>query len=336
MIKKYSEILFITLTIAFISNNLKAENITVQNIIEKNTNNNSYISDNDTNNNDANNGSKYENDEIQFAPLFETFLTSQNNLINHTMISFSTGISFNILPENIIVNSNNMNTNKLSNLQSFAFEYGFVRFDSAFKYDRLRAYSSEFAFIENNTNKFGIYKKAMSTIYDNEFSFGVGLRSGFGIKSNEYQFFELYLLHSSAFNWTNFDYAQYENSKFFTDFDNNTKFGFRGAASAELRLSKNLFLDLEYEHINIFSNMEYGKWFGSWTIDFIIQRWIDIFDPIFINRLEGYKYPFIKFFYKNSVAIILSELRNLQQFYPFKSDYSLLQRKLIFKIKFIF
>lgn len=319
MIKKYCKICLIGLILAFASNSLKADNPTAKSDEQQNLDTNPIFYEKTD---------YIENEKIRFDRLFETFLTSQKNLINHTMISFSTGGSFNILPET-------MNANNLTNLQSFGFEYGFVRFDSVFRQNKLRAYSSEFAYIESNTNKFGIYRKAVNSIYDNQFSFGFGLRSGFGLKVSKNNFYELYLLHSSAFSWTHFDYAEYQNSNFFVNFDNNTKFGFKGTASAELRLSRSLFLDLEYEHNNIFSEMEYGKWFGSWTIDFVLQRWIDVFDPIFADKL-GYQYPFIKFFYKNSIAIILSEIRNLHQFYPFKSDYSLLQRKLIFKMKFIF
>ena len=276
----------------------------------------------------------FEDNKVSFNRLFDSFLKSQENLVNHTMISFGTGLSLNVLPE-----KSNLN-DILTNNQPFTFEYGFVRLDSAFRTKDLRAYSSEFVYIENNSNKFSFLTKTNRNIYDNQFSFGIGLRSGFGWKLPNINW-ELFLLHSSAFNWTHFDYDEYGNlkdesqSNFFNNFDEQTKFAFRGATSVELRSFKNLIFDLEYEHNNIYSEMEYGKWIGSWAIDFVLQRWIDLFDPIFVETL-GQSYPFVKFFYKNSIAIILSEMRNSKQFYPFASNYSLLQRRFIFRLKFIF
>jgi len=269
----------------------------------------------------------FKNERINWSKLFETFLYSQEKLVNHPMLSLSSGITVNNLPQKINIS--------LPNTQFFNIEYGFVRIDSAFYLKDLRAYSSEFAFIENNSNVFGLFKRSPENLYVNNFSFGFGLNSGLGTKISETSNLELYFLHSTAFTWTNFDYDNFSDNDFFRTFDENYKFGTKGIASLEARMNKNLFLILGYEHNNIYSGMEYGKFAGSWLIDLILQRWIDILDPIFIEKL-GYTYPFVRFFYKNSIAIILSEIRNLQQFYPFSSDYSLLERRAILKLKFIF
>ena len=269
----------------------------------------------------------FKNERINWGKLFETFLYSQEKLVNQPMLSLSSGITVNSLPQKINLS--------LPNTQLLNLEYGFVRIDSAFRLDKLRVYSSEFVFIENNSNVFGLFKRTPESLYVNNFSFGVGLCSGLGTKLSETSDLELYWLHSTAFTWTNFDYASYSPHSFFNTFDNNYKFGTKGIASVEGKMSKNLFVVLGYEHNNIYSGMEYGKWLGTWFIDLVLQRWIDILDPIFIENI-GYAYPFVRFFYKNSISIILSEIRNLQQFYPFSSDYSLLERRLIFKLKFVF
>ena len=269
----------------------------------------------------------YRNGRIDWGKLFEIFLHNQNKLVNRTMLSVSTGVTVNDLPSKLNLS--------LPHTQLFNIEYGFVRIDSAFGFDRLRSYSSEFAFIEDNTNVFGLFKRDAEALYVNLFSFGAGLRSGYGTKLSETSDLELYLLHSTAFTWTTFDYSNDPPNSFFDSYNKNYKFGTKGIASLSCKITKRLYLDLGYEHNNIYSGMEYGKWFGSWFIDLFLQRWIDILDPIFVQNF-GYAYPFIRFFYKNSISIISSEIRNLQQFYPFASDYSLLERRFVLKFKFIF
>ncbi len=269
-------------------------------------------------------------DKITFGRLFHTFIDSQEHLISHPMISFGTGISQNNLP-------NRLNINSLHATNDFSFEYGFARIDSALSLQNIFAYSSELAYIESNTNKFGFFKKDANDVYDNEFSFGVGLRSGLGYKMNAANKLpkELYLLHSSSFLWSYFDYTGYNPQPFFQTYDDNYKFGWKGAAVVEARFGKNFFLDFEYEHNNIYSGFEFWQWTGSWLVDNILQRWIDFFDPVFIDKL-GYSYPFLKFVYKNSISIILSEIRMSKQYFPFNSDYSLLQRRFNIRLRLIF
>jgi hypothetical protein len=207
--------------------------------------------------------------------------------------------------------------------------------DSAYKLNRLRYYSSEFVFIEENTNKFGLFESEDERVYTNLFRFGAGLTSGMGMQVSDVLQSEIYFLHSSSFVWSFNDYANYEPSDFFQSYDGKYKFGNRGAASIEYRITNNFILDINYEHTNMFSGMEYGKWVGALAIDFVLQRWIDLLDPILANQI-GYSYPFVRFFYKNAISIILSEIRNRHQFYPFYSDYSMLNRVLMLKLKFIF
>lgn len=272
----------------------------------------------------------------KISQLFEIFIKSQEKLVNSPMIAFSVGTSQNKLPTN-------MQSKKLGITNSFSLEYGFVRLDSADIFTKLLQYSSEYAFIELNTNKFGILYDVIDDLYDNEFAFGVGMRTGMGYSFSNSKNINCYLLHSSAFSWTYFDYANYEmlafnNPKmlsFFNAFDENYKFGWKGAATISITSGANLNIDLSYEHNNIFSGFEFSKWGGSWLIDNILQRWIDILDPVFIEELQ-YNYPLFKFIYKNAVSIILSEFRHKQQYYPFRSSYSLLQRRGVLQIRLIF
>lgn len=271
---------------------------------------------------------EYENEKIDVQKLFETFLNSQNKLVNHTVISFNTGISMNNLPDRL-------GEITLPVTQPITFEYGFVRIDSIFRLKNLRSYSSEYAFIENNSNDFSLFHQKDGQTYNNNFGFGVGLRSGYGTKLSNKNELTLYWLHSTAFVWTYFDYAMNPQNIFFNTFDEQYKFGNKGSATLSLKFTKNCFVNLEYEHNNMYSGMDYWKWGGSWFIDLILQRGFDLLDPVFVKDI-GYAYPFVKFFYKNAISILLSEIRNTKQFYPFNSDYSLLERRLILKLKFIF
>lgn len=262
--------------------------------------------------------------KIKWDRLFDTFIKSQDKLINHNFIAASYGLANNVLPS--ITNTELPYTN------SFALEYGFVRVDSNYN-DNIKYYSSEFAFIEDNTNKIGPITH--SALYNNDFSWGLGLRSGF---SNfiDADSSDLFLLHSTAFMWSYMDYDGYNNTNnFFKKYDNQYKFGMRSVASVNWKWTNGLIFTFEYEHNNLYSQMEYGKWVGAWTIDFFLQRWIDLLDPIFIDELNE-AYPFVRFFYKNAIAIIFSEIRKQQQFFPFSSDYSLLQRKFNLKLTYIF
>ncbi len=266
--------------------------------------------------------------------LFEIFLTSQEKLINNPMIAFSIGISQNKLPFSMQLES-------LGTTNSFSLEYGFTRLDSVEKKPKILEYSSEYAFIELNTNKFEVLNKSKKKLYDNEFGFGVGMRTGLGYSTSGNLNF--YLLHSSAFLWTYFDYANYDSlsnlsnkaERFFDRFDDEYKFGWKGAATISTQISKNLYIDISYEHNNIFSGFEFVTWSKSWILDNILQRWIDLLDPIFIEELK-YSYPIFKFVYKNAISIVLSEFRHRRQYYPFKSDFSLLQRKGILHFRLIF
>ncbi len=265
-------------------------------------------------------------DNIEINKLFETFITSQELLINKPFVNFSVGASKSFLPTKLDVKN-------LPRTNNFIFEYGFLRLDTNTLFPKMINYSSEYLYLETNTNTFGFVRKSSSDLYDNQFNFGVGMRSGLGYQIGNDK--ELYLLHSSAFLWSYFDYDSYSPSKFFLSFDDNYKFGWRSAAGLELRLNKYLLLGLSYEHNNLYSGFEFDKWSGSWLVDNILQRWIDVLDPILIKEV-GYNYPLLKFIYKNTVSIVLSEFRNNTQYYPFNSDYSLLQRKFNLNFKLIF
>ena len=269
----------------------------------------------------------YIDNEINWNKLFDILLYSQNKLVNHPMISISTGLSLPNLSDR--VSSASLPTNNFFNI-----EYGFVRYDNPYRLKSINDFSSEFAFMEYNTNEYGLFNAKGNSGIQNIFSFGIGLRSGLGISlfNNNNQ---IYGLHSTAFTWSNFYYDNFPDDKHFQIFHKNWKFGNKGIATVGYRFNTNINLDLEYEHINIYSGMEYGKWIGSWFFDLVLQRWIDILDPLFIEQM-GETYPLIKFLYKNSIAIILSEARAIKQFYPFNSDYSLLDRRIGVKLKFVF
>ena len=267
----------------------------------------------------------FEEDKTSISELFHTFLTSQELLITKPFINFSTGFSDSFLPAKLHMDN-------MPRTNNFTFEYGFLLLDTNSIFPQIIDYSSQFAYIESNTNKYGFFKRNKLDLYDNQFNFGVGLRSGLGYQTDAY---ELYLLHTSSFLWGYFDYDVYEASSFFNAFDNRYKFGWRGSAGLEFRFTKHLLLGFSYEHSNIYSGFEFLPWAGSWLVDNILQRWIDLLDPVFIKEI-GYSYPLLKFLYKNTVSIVMSEIRNIKQYYPFNSDYSLLHRKLSINLKLFF
>ena len=282
--------------------------------------------------------SSYNNSNNIMMRLADIFLFGQEKLVNHPFVNLDLGYCNSYLPKKIqILESdnvvNNISKNNISKTNSLNVEYGFIRLDTNEFYENLTAYSSEFAYIEFNTNKYFLFdNKLKNNLYDNEFSFGVGRRTGM---SQNILNRELYFLHTGAFLWTYFDYDGYMENKFFRAFDENYKFGFRTIASAELRLSKYCILGTGYEQDNVYSGFEFGKWFGSWLIDNVLQRWIDFYEPVLVKEI-GNVYPLLSFLYKSTVSFALSEIRKNKQYYPFNSDYSLLQRKLNINIKLVF
>ena len=265
--------------------------------------------------------------KINWNKLFDIFLYSQKKLINHPMISFNAGLSFQDVSDRVLASSLPFNN-------FFNLEYGFVRYDAPYKVRELNEYSSEFVFIEYNSNNYGFLETNENELTQNLFSFGMGLRSGLGVSLFD-NINQIYGLHTTAFTWSVFNYDAYTDDKYFNTFHKNWKFGNKGTATIEYRFNDNVNLNLEYDHINVYSGMEYGKWIGSWFFDLLLQRWIDILDPLFVEQM-GLTYSVIKFLYKNSIAAILSEARKMKQFYPFNSDYSLLQRRIGIRIKFVF
>jgi hypothetical protein len=255
------------------------------------------------------------------------FVSNEQKLTNHPMLAATAGVSFNALPQKVGVQS-------LPTTNFFNLNYGFVRLDSAFRDERMRYYASEFIFIEENTNNFGLFNND-EKMYSNNFNFGGGLNSGYGLRVSNDSDAELYFLHSAAFIWSYLDYDQYVPNDFFTKYDRQYKFGEQGTATISYRVNDFWFMDLEYSHTNFYSGMDYWKWLGSWGVDLVLQKWIDVMSPLFVKRF-GSAYPIIHFCYKNAISIIMSEIRALKQFYPFDSDYSLLERRIGLKFKFIF
>ncbi len=199
-------------------------------------------------------------------------------------------------------------------------DYGFSRIKEYRTYPDLFSHSSEFAFISNISSHLKPQFISKDGLTMDVWRFGFGIRNGMGFNYENNR--KLFLTHASSIAWTRIDFEviSQENRDATKQliFDEITKFGTVYSGGIDYRLADFLNISAEYEHSLVFENFTYSGYLGAWMTDNILQRWIDFLDPIFIKEF-GNNYPTMKWFYKNAVSILLSEIRSQRGTFPFGS-----------------
>jgi len=203
-------------------------------------------------------------------------------------------------------------------------DYGFSRIKEYKTYPDLFSHSSEFTFISNISSHLKPRNIPKDGLTLDAWRFGFGIKNGMGYNLNNGG--KVFLSHASSIAWTRIDFEvishNQRDAKKQLIFDEVMKFGNVYCGGIDYRLADFLNFSAEYEHSLVYENFTYSEYLGAWMTDNILQRWIDFLDPILIKEF-GNNYPAMKWFYKNAVSILLSEIRSQRSTFPFASHPSL-------------
>ncbi len=259
--------------------------------------------------------SAYEEEDTNWDYFRDNFYGKPSYVESRPVIKFNFGLD-------------NPSTNKLPNIvdfkntYSFNFHYGFLRIDDEIEeLPGIFKHSSEYTYLENISSTFKNFDNPSIGTNTDTWGFGFGLEDGFGIKSGNER---LYLLHSSGFSWTHidFDIADIENDERFAvlkPFDERLKSGMFYSGGLRYEFIERFAIDLKYRKNLIQSDFIFEDWFYSWLFDNITQRWIDYFEPDFIE-IFGENYIWMKFIYKNALSFLIYQMRENNAHYPFNGE----------------
>jgi opacity protein-like surface antigen len=258
------------------------------------------------------NAFSYENDDTNWEYFKKNFYGKPAYVVNHPVVKLNFGLD-------------NPATNRLpsivdfKNTYSFNFHYGFLRLDDEIEeLTDIFKHSSEFTFLENTSSTFKNFDNPSIGTNTDTWGFGFGLEDGFGIRYGDER---LYLLHTTGFSWTHidFDIVDVENDERFISlkpFDEKIKFGTFYSGGLRYEFIKRVAIDLRYRKNLIQSDFILDSWFYSYIFDNITQRWIDYFEPDFI-QIFGKNYIWMKFVYKNALSFLIYQMRENNAHYPF-------------------
>lgn len=255
----------------------------------------------------------YDEDDTNWDYFRDNFYGKPAYVENKPLIKFNFGLD-------------NPATNNLpgivdfKNTYSFNFHYGFIRLDDEIEsLPGIFKHSSEYTFLENISSTFKNFDNPSIGTNTDTWGFGFGLEDGFGIKSGNER---LYLLHSTGFSWTHidFDITDIENDPRFTvlkPYDERIKSGMFYSGGLRYEFIERFAIDMKYRKNIIQSDFIFKEWFYSYLFDNITQRWIDYFEPDFIE-IFGKNYIWMKFIYKNALSFLMYQMRENNAHYPFK------------------
>lgn len=253
-----------------------------------------------------------EESEITVKDLFTNFFIDETKPENLTTLRFSYGLT-SIDPKFFL-------PEKMASAYTSQIDYGFTRIRDYEKYPSIFAHSSEFAFFGNISSHLKPKSIAKDGFTVDAWRFGFGIRNGMGYNFSNAK---LFLSHLGAIAWTRTDFENLSQIKQNQDiqlkFDEKMKFGTVYSGGVELSLFSFLNIAVDYEHAIVLKNYTATSLIGSWMIDNILQRWIDFIDPILMREFKE-NYPLIKWFYKNSISIMLYEIRSRSGGFPFESS----------------
>ncbi len=251
--------------------------------------------------------------DLSIDDLLSKFFDDENKPVNQTLLRFGYGVvsidpNF-IVPENFAIAYNSQ------------VDYGFFRTKEIEGYPSLLEHSAEFAFLGNISSHLKPYKTTTSDLTIDSWRFGFGLKNGMGYHLPNGM--KLLLNHAGSIAWTRTDFEMlprnFRNEAIQNIYDEKMKFGTIYSGGAEISLTDFMNLSLDYEHAIVFNDYTFGSLFGAWMTDNLLQRWVDFFDPVLIKEFDNY-YPLVKWIYKNSVSLLLSEVRSKRGNFPFNSS----------------
>lgn len=261
----------------------------------------------------------------------KNFYSKPRHVRNQPILKFNVGLdnpSYKLLSSKI----NFKNTFSLNG------HYGFLRIDDKIEeLPDIFKHSSEFTFMENISSTFKNFNNTTIGENTDSWGFGFGYEDGFGIKNGNER---LYLLHASGFSWTHvdFDIAGLETDEIYKGlrpFDEQIRFGMFYSGGLRYEFIKHFAIDLKYRKNIIQPDFEFDPWIYAYLFDNITQRWIDYFEPDFIE-LFGKNYIWIKFVYKNTISFITYKMRESQKDFPFGGENTLYYDSFKFGLVFIF
>ncbi len=250
--------------------------------------------------------------ETSFDAFLKKLYEKPNFVKNRTTLDVHYGASAVSYPAGVL-------RNDFASAYPAGLGYGFTRFDDKQPIDDIFYYASEFVFIRNNSSHFKPATFEKDGITTDSWHFGGGISNGYGYGSEEHEFF---FFHTGRFIWSRIDIELYPLNPFdssaLKQVDENYKFGSSWSGGIKYHLTGPVFLSAEYEHVLVNTDFHFGKWFGSWAIENLSQRWIDFFEEGMMKSY-GKNWPWVNWVIKNSLSLALYELRRNNVNWPFDS-----------------
>ncbi len=203
-------------------------------------------------------------------------------------------------------------------------EYGFLRYNNNKKLQNYYLLSGENIYLANSSSHLKPENWKFDGLTMDSWNFGLSTLSGIG--KHLTKDLNLELFHQTTFVWNRIDLEQFFPYSIYDEgiqqFDEKWKFGIDYSLIVRIPVTSYLSADIQYQRDLIYPDFHFGKWFGSFLIENGIQRWSDLFDNSFFEKI-GPNYYIYKFIYNTLISYIFSEIKKGQSFAPFSSQASL-------------
>lgn len=229
--------------------------------------------------------------------------------ISKPSIEVSYGLS------NLRINGNSYN---LSNAGMIEMKLGFTRQNTSKYGKNIIDYRNNYLFLRNASSD--NYSKADNPgISNNMWSFGVGDKKGYGIKTGK---FSILPYSSNSFDWTQFTYDQTyatpDEVQALADFDGTFRFGTVTEAGINFQITQGFSIQPKYEISDVYPRSLFGKQLMSSVIEYSGLFLIDGFTKQIMKNtpVAG---SFVNFILRNAYEYGFYQLRKNQMNWPFTS-----------------
>lgn len=253
-------------------------------------------------------------DDSRIVRFLKDFYFDENYTENHPSLSAGTGLS------NLVSHDPRMQRN-LAPTYNLDFSYGYARYYKIDGIDNFLYRRGEFITVGNISRNFKTFRITSDGINTDSWRFGAGLKDGYILVNKNAG--DLSFLHSSAFMLARPDFDDFNSSgkenEFLDVYKRRFKFGTMFSSSIEYSLTDIIHVEASYDKLLIQPVFEFYPWFGSWIVDNVLQRWVDIYEDVFLKNF-GRDWAWIKFIYKTGISVIFYKLREHNGYFPFNSE----------------
>jgi len=209
---------------------------------------------------------------------------------------------------------------KFANVYPLNFKYGFLRLNPYMPVEDRFYQASEYVAVENLTSHFKPqdWEKDGNTV--DIWRFTAGYMNGWGYTSNNLHYG---FNHASWMGVARADIELVsldpENQKVLEAYDEKYTFSTGFEASSTIEVFADLYLKASYNRGILYPGFNFFEWVPGMLLELGIQRTIDGFGEQLLEKNPDI-FPVGNFIIKNSISLLLYELRKYNMFWPFNSE----------------